>query len=215
MLRTWWLGSAGRSILEPRLAVVRSRQPVKDEAIAQLLVRCNKSWRVSRSTPETAAGDDPGADTSTPPIPQESADRKRSGGASYILQAHPLRSGQSIRAAVASLSENPVHPSPGNSSLSSSCGASASHLRSTTFSLAGQAAVRSRFAVELSSPSPSLSLMSNEPAFGLDSSCPIAARSPASTAPSVPSLLRPWPLQRDFSRGRVKLLCFRSSSSPF
>jgi hypothetical protein len=30
-LRMWRLGSAGRSIFEPRLAVVRSRQPVKGE----------------------------------------------------------------------------------------------------------------------------------------------------------------------------------------
>jgi len=30
-LRLWRLGSAGRSIFEPRLAAIRSRQPVKGE----------------------------------------------------------------------------------------------------------------------------------------------------------------------------------------
>src|SRR5882724_8956929 len=36
-------GSARRSIFEPRLSVVRSRQPVKGERLAQLLVRCIKA----------------------------------------------------------------------------------------------------------------------------------------------------------------------------
>ena len=41
-------------------------------------------------------------------------------------------------------------------------------------------------------------------------------RSPGLSAPSAPSLLPPWPLQIDFSRGKeVKLQCVPSSSSPF
>jgi hypothetical protein len=165
--------------------------------------------------PETAADDDPGADTSTPPIPQESAARKRSADASCIPQARRLQIGLSIRAAVASPPQNHVHPSPGSSSRSSNCGASVSRSRSTTSSPTAPAAVQGRFAAEILSPSPSPSPPSNAPSSGQDSSCPIAARFPASTAPTAPSLLPPSPLQIDFSRGKMNLQFVPSSLSPF
>src|SRR5580693_6086165 len=41
-LRMWQLGSAGRSIFEPRLGVVRPRQPVKGKNSSTVLVRCIK-----------------------------------------------------------------------------------------------------------------------------------------------------------------------------
>ena len=44
--------------------------------------------------PETAEDDGPDADTSTPPIPPESAARKRSADASCMPQARPLQNGQ-------------------------------------------------------------------------------------------------------------------------
>src|SRR6202171_875472 len=155
-----------------------------------------------RAKPQTAADDGPDADTSTPPIPPESAARKRSADASRIPQARPLQNGLSIRAAVASPPRNPVHPPPGSSSRLSHCGASVSRSRSTTSSPTAPAVVQSRFAADISSPSPSPSPPSNAPAPALHSSCPTAARYPASAAPSVPSPLPPSPIQRDFSRGK-------------
>ena len=60
--------------------------PTKQEFRRQTERACTK--------PETAEDDGPGADTSTPPIPPESAARKRSADASCMPQARPLQSGQ-------------------------------------------------------------------------------------------------------------------------
>ena len=60
------------------------------------------------TTPETAADDGPDADTSTSPIPPESAARRRSADGSCISRAHLLQSGQSIRAAVSPRSSAPA-----------------------------------------------------------------------------------------------------------
>ena len=60
--------------------------PAKQEFRRQTECACTK--------PETAEDDGPGADTSTPPIPPESAARKRSADASCMPQARPLQSGQ-------------------------------------------------------------------------------------------------------------------------
>ena len=89
--------------------------PTKQEFRRQTECACTK--------PETAEDDGPDADTSTSPIPRESAARKRSADASCISRAHLLQSGQSIRPAVASLPRSPVHPSLSRSSPSSNCGA--------------------------------------------------------------------------------------------
>src|ERR1700687_6525005 len=77
-------------------------RPTKQECRRQTECTCTK--------PETAEDDGPDADTSTPPIPPESAARKRSADASCKPQARPLQSGQSIRAAVASPPRSLVHP---------------------------------------------------------------------------------------------------------
>src|ERR1700730_7606506 len=151
------------------------------------------------TTRETAADDGPDADTSTPPIPPESAARKRSADASCISRAHPLQSGQSIRPAVASPPRSPVHLPPPRYCRLSNCGASASHSRSTTSSPTALAVVPSRFLADISPPPPSLSLRNNAPAPALDSSCPTAARYPAAASRSAPSLPPRLPLQRDFS----------------
>src|SRR6266849_199680 len=66
---------------------------------------------VACTRPQTAENDGPDAGTSRPPIPPESATRKRSADASCILRARLLQSGLSIPAAVASPPRNPVHHS--------------------------------------------------------------------------------------------------------
>src|SRR5713226_5872042 len=52
-LRLWRLGSAGRSIFEPRLGVVRPRQPVKGEETSTVVgpVHCILASRVTGNWP--------------------------------------------------------------------------------------------------------------------------------------------------------------------
>src|SRR5258708_4197804 len=99
-----------------------TRNPTKQEFRRQAECACTK--------PETAADDGPNVDTSTPPIPPESAGRKRSADVSCMPQAHLLQSDQRIRAAVASPPRSPVHRSPPSSCPFPHCGASVSHSRS-------------------------------------------------------------------------------------
>src|SRR5258707_10118929 len=64
-------------------------------------------------------------------------------------------------------------------------------------------AAQSRFAVDESSPSPYPLPRSNAPAFARDSSCPIAARCPASATSSVPLLRLAPRYQKRVSSGRI------------